>query len=270
MKIIVVDDERLVLENLAGMIQKVEQTAEIVPFSSSRAALAYLMKNSADIAFLDIEMGELNGITLAKKYKELCPTINIIFVTGYSEYMKDAFRLHASGYLLKPVREKDLRTELDNLRFPLPYVSDKRVRIQTFGNFEVFVDGKLLDFPRAKSKECLAYLVDRKGARVSAAEIASVLWEDKPNDCNTRNHVHQIVFTLMKALKAAGVADIIIKRRREIAIDPSAVDCDYFEAISGNMMQMNAFSGEYMTNYSWAEFTLGGLVEKTTDKKAIL
>lgn len=264
MKIIAVDDERLALENLVQTLKKVETTAEIVSFSNSKDALLYLSENRVDIAFLDIELGELNGIALAKKCKDLCPAVNIIFVTGFSRYMTDAFRLHVSGYLMKPVREKDLRAEIDNLRFPLPHHPTKRVRVQTFGNFEVFVDGKPLDLPRAKSKECLAYLIDRKGAMISVSELASVLYEDKAYDSTSQNNVHQVIFTLMKALKDAGVEEIIIKNRREIGVDTGKVDCDYYAAISGDMTQMNAFAGEYMSNYSWAEFTLGGLVAQKT------
>lgn len=267
MKIIAVDDERLALDNFVKLLKKVESEAEIISFIKPADAMEYLSQNRVDIAFLDIEMGELNGIALAKKCKDLCPMVNIIFVTGYSRYMSEAFRLHVSGYLLKPVRERDLRAEIDNLRFPVSHVPTKRVRVQTFGHFEVFVDGRPLNLPRAKSKECLAYLIDRKGARLTVAEIASVLWEDKENDINTQNNAHQVIFTLMKALKDAGIEDIVIKSRREIAIDVSKVDCDYYAVISGDMTQMNAFSGEYMTNYSWAEFTLGELISKKNYEK---
>lgn len=267
MKIIAVDDEQLALQNLVTMLRRVEAAAEIVSFSDSQEVLSYLAENQADIAFLDIEMGELNGIALAVKCKELCSTINIIFVTGYSQYMQTAFQLHVSGYLMKPVREKDLREELDNLRFPLPHIPEHRVRIQTFGNFEVFVDGKPLDFPRAKSKECLAYLIDRRGARISVSELASVLWEDRPCDGTAQNNVHQVIFTLMKALKEAGIQNIINKSRRTICVNISEIDCDYYAAISGDLTQLNVFAGEYMTNYSWAEFTLGNLVEQKTNRK---
>lgn len=259
MRIIAVDDERLPLENLMKQILRVEADAELLGFSDSAKALSYLAEHSVDIAFLDIEMAGLSGIALAKHCKELCPTVNIIFVTGHSQYMLDAFNLHASGYLLKPVLEEDLRREMENLRYPLPPASKKRVRVQTFGNFEVFVDGRPLDFPRAKSKECMAYLIDRKGARVSVSELAAVLWEDMPDDSATQNRVHQVIYTLGKALKDVGVQDILIKSRREIAIDTGKVDCDYYAAVSGDMAQMNAFTGEYMKNYSWAEFTLGSL-----------
>lgn len=259
---IAVDDERLALDHLVKTLKRVEPAAEVAAFTHPAEALDYLGQAGVDIAFLDVEMEEINGVSLAKSCKERCPYVNIIFVTGHSQYMNEAFKLHASGYLMKPVRERDLRAEIDNLRFPPAAAPARRVRVQTFGHFEVFVDGKPLDFPRAKSKECLAYLIDRKGARVTVAEIASVLWEDKTDDSATQNNAHQVIFTLMKALKDAGIEDIVLKSRRELAIDTAKVDCDYYAATAGDGAGLSAFTGEYMTNYSWAEYTLGELLRK--------
>ena len=71
------------------------------------------MKNTpADIAFLDINMRGMTGVELAKKLKDLCPKINIIFVTGYEEYKGDAMDLRASGYILKPVTKEQIDKEL--------------------------------------------------------------------------------------------------------------------------------------------------------------
>lgn len=261
MRMMVVDDEELAIESLVKILRKEQPNAEIITFTKSLAAFNYLSQNPVDIAFLDIEMGEFNGIALAKKCKDLCPMVNIIFVTGYSEYAVDAIQLHCSGYLLKPVRGEDLRRELKNLRHPLPSVPTHRVRIQTFGNFEVFVDGKALRVPRQKCKECLAYLVDRKGAGVTYAQLSSLLWEDAPYDRKVQKKTQTVISALGKALRAVKATDILIRTRTNIAIDVEKVDCDYFQAICGDMAWMNAFAGEYMSNYSWAEFTLGALVE---------
>lgn len=259
MKIMVVDDEQLAVDSLVKTLGKELPDAEIVPFSKSAEAFDYLAQHPVDIAFLDIEMGAISGLTLAKKCKDLCPAVNIIFVTGFSPYSMEALKLHVSGYLMKPVRGDDLRMELSNLRHPLPPPSH-RVRIQTFGNFEVFVDGKPLKVSRTKCKECLAYLVDRKGAGVSFAQLTDVLWEGKSLDHSVRKSTYKIISDLIKALKEVGAESILHKSRIEIAIDTSRVDCDYFSAISGDMAWMNSFTGEYMTNYSWAEFTLGELI----------
>lgn len=262
MRMIAVDDEELAVNNLRKLLIRLEPEAEIISFTEPEDAFDYLAENKVDIVFLDIEMGPFTGIALAKRCKDFCPYINIIFVTGYSEYMLDAFRLHASGYLLKPVRIDDLRTELDNLRHPVLLETKRRVRIQTFGNFEVFVDGRLLGLNAMKAKECLAYLIDRRGARVSYRELSAILWEDRPYDRATQNNLHQVIFNLKGALKKQGVEDIVIRTRKEIAVDTEKVDCDYYAAISGDVRWLNTFTGEYMSQYSWAEFTLGELYRR--------
>ena len=261
MKIIAVDDERLALENILSLLRRVAPQAEVMGFTRPAEAFAHLGANKIDVAFLDIEMGKISGLALAKQCKELCPQMNIVFVTGYSEYALEAIRLHASGYLIKPVRERDLLTELENLRHPLPSGSRARVRVQTFGNFEIFVDDKPLRLPRTKCKECLAYLIDRKGARVANGELSSILWDDKPIDRTVQNNTQKVISDLMKALRQADVEQIVIKSRNDLAIDVNMVDCDYYRALSGDVSQLNRFTGEYMSNYGWAEFTLGELVQ---------
>lgn len=265
MRILSVDDEEMTVEYMRRLFRQIEPEAEFSGFTEPEAALSHLSKHSADIALLDIEMGADNGLALAKRCKELCPQLNIIFVTGYSQYTMDALKLHASGYLIKPVRMDDLRAELENLRHPLPSKTGHRVRIQTFGNFEVFVDGKPLVMPVAKCRECLAYLVDRKGARVTVAELAAVLWEDQVYGKNVQNNTYRVICDMMKQLKNRGIEEIVIKTRKDIAIHTEKVDCDYYRFLSGDVSQINAFLGEYMSNYAWAEFTLAAL-EKIKEK----
>lgn len=262
MKIIAVDDEQKALNSVLRVLREVEPEADVAPFTDPQEAFTYLSENKVDVALLDIKMGGLTGMELAEKCKSLCPTVNIIFVTGYSRYTMAALRLHVSGYLMKPVRSDDLRAELSNLRHPLP--RGKRVRIQTFGNFEVFVDGKPLYIPIAKCRECLAYLVDRKGASVATAELAAVLWEDAPKDRRMMNNTYRVIVDLMKLLKQTGIAEIVIKTRKDMAIDTEQVDCDFYRFLQGDASGVGAFHGEYMTNYSWAEFTLVQLSRRKT------
>ncbi len=265
MRIMAVDNEPLVLSSLVRQLTKVVPEAEIISFTKPAEVFDYLSENIVDIAFLDIQMGSMNGIELAKKCKDLCPRVNIIFVTGHSQYTEGAFSLHGSGYLRKPVLEEALRREIENLRNPLQPVASSRVRIQTFGNFEIFVDAEPLQFPQSKCKECLAYLIDRKGAGVRVAEISAVLWEGEPIVRRFQNSTKKIISDMMRTLKTAGVKDIVIKKFNSIAIDVTKVDCDYYKAIHGDMQQMNAFVGEYMSQYSWAQFSLSELSASSTN-----
>ena len=261
MNIIVADDEKLAMENMLSLLLKLEPDAQITGFTETEDVFDYILNNQVDIAFLDIEMGEYNGIELAQKCKSIAPFINIIFVTGYAEYMTDAFRLHASGYLMKPVRTEELKAELDNLRHPIQNASIPRIRIQTFGFFEVFVDSVPLKFIRTKCKECLAYLTDRRGARVTYRELAAVLWEDRAYNRTVQNNTQKVVSDLVKTLREAGLEDLVIRSRRDISINTTLVDCDYYDVLKGDTEQLHTFMGEYMSNYSWAEFKVGELIK---------
>ena len=182
MNILVVDDEYFALELMKRALVEVAPGENLYICQDVRGALRLAGENIIDVAFLDINMPEMNGIELALELKRIHPKINIIFATGYDTYMKQGIDLRMSGYLLKPIRTDDVRTELENLRNPIEWNREKRIKILTFGNFDVFVDGMPLKFERKQSKEILAYLVDKRGTSATYAELAAMLWEDEEYD----------------------------------------------------------------------------------------
>lgn len=136
----------------------------------------------------------------------------------------------------------------------------KRVKIRTFGYFDVFVDGKALSFHSSKAKELLALLVDRRGGFVTSAEIIGNLWEDEPANKVTRARCRKIAMRLINELKEQGVEDIVESTRNGARrIVPEKVDCDLFDYLAGNPESVSLFKGSYMTNYSWGEYTLAEL-----------
>lgn len=261
MRILAVDDEPLMLEMLCDRIRQARPQAELLPFGSSRTLLHWLEEEQEgfDVAFLDIEMPGISGIALAQRLKTLCPQGNVIFVTGFSQYMAEAFQLHASGYIMKPVSVRAVEEELDDLRRPLPDQEKKRLRVQTFGNFEVFHDGEPVHFRRRRTKELFAYLIDRRGAGSTMGELISVLWEGRPDTGSIRSQLRSLIADLRATLQGLGQKSIIIKRWDLIAVDPAQVDCDYYHFLAGDPSAVHAFQGEYMSNYSWAEPTVGAL-----------
>ena len=259
MKILAVDDEELALENLLVKLREVKPEAIIKGFSRPEEALEELQNGfAANVAFLDIEMYGMNGIEVACRFKKEVPEMNIIFVTGFSKYAADAFALRASGYITKPVRVERIREELENLRNPI-IESPMRIRVQTFGNFEIFVDGEPLKFKRSRTKELIAYLIDRRGAGLTMAEIASVLWEDRLYDRSLQNQLQVHISDLIKTLKAVNATELIYKKHNSISVNTECFDCDYYRFLAGDISAINMFHGEYMSNYSWAEFTAGQL-----------
>ena len=121
------------------------------------------------------------------------------------------------------------------------------------------MDEAPIKFERAKAKELLAYLVDRKGSGSTTAEISAILWEDKEYNRNLKNQTQKIISCMMKNLKEASIEDIIIKRRNYLAVDINKFDCDYYNFLQEDTFAVNSYMGEYMSNYSWAEFTTANL-----------
>ena len=133
MLIYAIDDERNALSIMLRAVEEAEPSAEVRGFSRSAELLSAMEERPCDVAFLDVEMPGLSGVALAKRLKAIHPKVNVIFATGYDQYKGAAMDLRASGYLMKPVTAEDVRTELDNLRHPVPAGAGKRVRFRTFG-----------------------------------------------------------------------------------------------------------------------------------------
>ncbi len=250
MKVILVDDEKLQLIRLLNAVNKVLPDSEVLTYTNPVLAWKENENNLINIAFLDIEMPGINGIQLAKKFKSVNPKINIIFVTAYDNYALDAYKLHASGYVTKPVNEKKLKEEIEGLRFDVALKPTKKLQVKCFGNFEVFYDGVPLKFARSKSKELFAYLIDREGAAINVNELNAILWEDDDHKSYFRNLVADIISTL----KSVGLEDVFIKRHNECFIDISKIDCDAYEYKNNNPDAIRAYRGEYMMQYSWPIF----------------
>ncbi len=255
MKIVAADDEVIALEVLVDAIKEAEPTAEIVSFRSGRDVVKYLSENSCDIAFYDIEMRDMNGIELAYESKKFNPKINIIFVTGYSEYSQEAFEVRASGYILKPVTAVKISEELRNLRNPVEDdKNDYDVYVKTFGNFDVYTKGEPIIFKRSKSKELLAYLIDRKGAGVTKKEIASIIFPNQLYERRVEDYINKIYREMTRSLNEAGIGDIVVKKRNYYAINPDMIKCDRYDFEKGKTSAIKAYMGEYMQQYAWASF----------------
>lgn len=196
-------------------------------------------------------MPEMDGLELAGRLRALYPRINIIFVTGFTEYTGEAISQRASGYVTKPVTPEKIREELDNLRYPVEDRKRKRVRFRCFGNFEVFLDEKPMCFKHGKTKELLAYLVDRRTLCTNSDIIASV-WEGGISD----SYFRTLRLDLTDTFSAAGCGEVIIQRWASLGINEDEVSCDFYDWQAGRRTETgNVYLGEYMSQYSWAEYT---------------
>ena len=106
MRMICVDDEPLAVEYTLSQCTLLPEIDDVKGFTEAQSALDWLRTHPTDLALLDINMPEIDGITLAARIKEMYPKIAIVFLTAYKEYAFDAYSVHPSGYLLKPVSQE--------------------------------------------------------------------------------------------------------------------------------------------------------------------
>lgn len=266
MRILAVDDKAMPRKVLVRAIEEAAPDATVTACKSAAEVLALPDAAAFDVAFVDIDMPGKNGVELARELKRLNPRMNIVFATGYGEYMADAFELHSSGYLMKPVTASAVAAELENLRFPAgngaSAGSEGKLTLRCFGDFEAFVDGRAVEFERAKTKELLAFLVDRRGAVVPLREVEAALWEDASwSGGMSGSYLRTLVADLKRTLESHGLGEVLVKRYGQLGINAGMVECDYYGFLEGNPLATNAWHGEYMEQYSWAETTKAALLQ---------
>ena len=247
---IAVDDEVLMLGALVKAVSASPDIKEVTKFSDCEQALEFVRKKPVDVAFLDINMRGMGGLALAQKITDVRPNCKIVFCTGYEEYAISAFKLRASGYLMKPISAEDVQAEINNIKGLRQ--KEKLLTVKCFGNFEVYAKDEKLMFKRLKTKELFAFLIDRKGAGMTAKQICAVLFPDDEDDVKNSAYLRQLVLDLKNTLKAVGAENVLRHETPCYRVDTSLINCDYLTYLETGKPE---YYGEYMMQYSWAEDT---------------
>lgn len=275
MRVIYVDTQKNAHEDFLNKTKHNKEIASIDCFVSAEEALRFTKLNPVDCAFLDIDLGKDDcGLELAKNLKSLRPSIEIAFLTSVHEHAKTSYQLGGRAYLIKPCDTKELDDALDIIyRLVITRREEgssidafkSPVQIQTFGNFDVMVNGCALAFKSSKAKEALAFLIHQRGGSVSGAQIFFALWETQEYTSATAIYVRRTIHSLKNELEKLGIADLLIHSRNCYSINVSRLNCDCYELLKGNKDAAHNFDGEYMRQYSWGESTIP-LLERATQR----
>ena len=106
--VLVVDDEPPAVAELAYLLSRDPRVASVQTAGDGEEALRVLKNSPVDALFLDIRMPGLDGLEIAELLNRFAKPPQIVFVTAHEEFALEAFDLHASDYLLKPVRAERL------------------------------------------------------------------------------------------------------------------------------------------------------------------
>lgn len=272
MKAVCVDDEKPALEHSVSLCREMLQLTQVEGFTDPREALTWMREHPTDFALLDICMPEMDGITLARGIREISPETAILFVTEHPQYAVEAWEVHATGYISKPLTGERLSDELN-------YAAEWRrertgerqvphIAVQTFGNFDLIVDGERVCFARAKSKELFAFLVDKKGIRVSRAEVFQRLWPGEEYTRPRQKQLDVIIRSMRATLCEYAISEILQLERGTLRIVPQVIDCDMYRLFAGDVRYENEYQGEYMTPYAWANLTEGYIDSELRRRRA--
>ncbi len=148
-KIVICDDERSQREYLKKLVadwgRLRSYALELKEFDSAEAFLFdYEVDSSADILLLDIQMKRMDGVTMAKSLRLQNRHIQIVFVTGYAEFISEGYEVAALHYLMKPVGAEKLRDVLDRAAAVLSQPKRSAMFESENGRIRIFTDDVML------------------------------------------------------------------------------------------------------------------------------
>ena len=115
MKCIIVEDEFLAREELKYFIKNFSSIEIMGEFEDGIEVLKFIQKNKVDVIFLDINIGSVDGVVIAKSISQFSEKPYIVFITAYREHAVEAFEIEAFDYILKPYDESRIRSMLKKL-----------------------------------------------------------------------------------------------------------------------------------------------------------
>ncbi|WP_341280539.1 response regulator [Paenibacillus sp. FSL H8-0537] len=209
MRAVIVEDELLTGEHIARLLEGIG--VEVIGcFTDPCEALERIRGLKPEVLFLDIEMPEMSGLSLAEQLADEVGEMEIVFVTAYTNYALDAFKVSALDYLLKPVMEEDLTRTIERVRRRFAAGNDarlskgkeRRAAVSFFGPFALRLESSTVPvrWTTAKCAEMFAYmLLQGEGKEISKWTLIDTLWKEKnveKGDVNLRSTVSRINKTL--------------------------------------------------------------------------
>jgi len=260
MRTIIVDDEFWSIEQFKIECEKINGVSLIGYFDNPIEAMEFCKDTKVELALLDIEMPGMSGLELARELRKISPQMVIVFVTAYDNYLSESIKIPADYYLLKPYTKEDIENVIVRAKL-LTKRQEKRVRITTFGQFDVFIDGKPAKFNGKKVKELFALLVDKNGHPLNTEEAFSYLWEGEDYNNNNASKYRKLWARLQEFLQENDLEELIHIEKGEKSLNVDMVECDYFNFLNGDPASIKKFTFTYMSDYWWSEYTLADLTD---------
>lgn len=261
LKTILVDDMLLDLQLFELKCADLPGFEIVGKFTAPAQAVAYAGEHEVDFALLDIDMPGMNGIELAQRLRQIRSDMIIVFATAHPKFAVDALRMKADYIIFKPFDQEDIADVMERAKL-FRQRQKKRIRFQTFGPFEMLVDGRPVHFRSGKAKELLALCVCRGGRPVSIHEMVEFLWGENSTISTENTGYRRTIKELADTLRTCRAEELLLRERGSLRIRVELADSDYQDFMNGSAEACCAFQGEFMQQYSWAESAVYALQER--------
>lgn len=138
------------------------------------------------------------------------------------------------------------------------------IKIITFGNFTILHNQTVVKFQRKKSLELLAYLIYKHGSGVDSKELMAALWGDAATSDKYGSSLRNLIVDIKQTLKKLGIMEMFVAEYNNFRINTAVVDCDYYNFLNGDEKARQSFTGEFMSQFDWAEDVAAYLENQAT------
>lgn len=260
MRAILVDDEAIMLRSFMRSSADISDLNVIGQFQSAEEAIDFAKENSFELAVLDVCLPQMDGIELAVKLRELHPDLLVVFISAYDEYVRDCNAIGGDYYIVKPYKKETIEMMVKKMQL-LSKRLQKDVYIQMFGRFNVLKNGSPIKLS-GKAKEILALIASRRGKEISNEEIYSTIWEGREYSNESMKVYYNALRRLRQTLADEELGNLLLSTPRGQMLNTDICDCDYFAWQDKNMGERDRFDGEFLSEYSWGEYILAGILNE--------
>lgn len=247
MKVIIVDDEPIMLLAMKRMLSSMEEVELVGSFQNAAEASEFIGDRHVDLAFLDIQIATDDGIELARHLRLTHPELDIVFTTSHSDYAMAAYDVYPLDYMVKPISRQRLTQTItraiqrrgasananNQLLDANTDANKSRLKVRTLGCLEASsAEQGIVKWSSKKSEELFVYLILHRGQSVAKMRVIEDLFPDTPYK-NGEVYLHTVVYQLRRALNPHGFKEILISGQERYRIEMSQLDVDFIQFEQG-------------------------------------
>ena len=211
----------------------------------------------------------ITGMIALSVFDFSVPPYVIIVCTGYVFLIPGVYKNYGLTGLLDLILTANLmcglslfKRHLEKRYLLLLQNQKKNLVAKTFGNFTLLYDNKVIKFSRSKSPELLAYLIYKNGSSVNTKELLTVLYGSHADSARYGASLRNLIVDIRQTMAELEIQKFFITEYNNFRINPEVIRCDFYDFLEGDKKAVKAFTGEFMSQYEWAQEGLDFLKEK--------